>query len=207
MSSLKTFVRVAVIGCAAAMLAACASVSWKCEIGGDVGQQQQAQGAGGGGVIHATLSGELFAAGIGGAVANMVGINSTLDSSQIAMDISDSSVSWPGSGSVALKIQNKTNNSILAARSFQWVRTGGTIRLSDPGSVDSWLLSTGANAGTHKISYEFQNLTMPAQEGNNLLAVDVYYGSTPQATAAATIPYSGGGRPNDPCVIGACQVQ
>ena len=190
------------------MLAACASVSSKCEIGGDIGQQQQqSQGAGGGGVINAKLSGELFATGIGGTMASMVGINSALDSSQIAMDISDSSVSWPGSGTLALKIQNRTSNSILAAQSFQWVRTGGTMHRSEPGAVDSWLLSSGANAGTPKISYEFQNLTMPAQEGNNLLAVDVYYGSTPQATAAATIPYSGGGRPNDPCVIGACQVQ
>jgi hypothetical protein len=55
--------------------------------------------------------------------------------------------------------------------------------------------SSGADAVTHKVDYAFQNLVVPAEEGNNLIAVDIYRGNVAEATAAATIPY----RERDEC--------
>jgi len=178
----------------AATLTACAGVQWKCEVGGQVGEKQEKLGEGlGGAVIEASVTGSLFANATVAALGKMSGANAPLNSASIVMDVSGSNVQWPQSGMLALTIRNRSTHAVLAARSFAWTRSGTSVVVSDPAAVDAWILSSGADAADYQVDYAFQNLTMPAQEGSNLVAVDVYQDGTPKATAAATIPWSGGG--------------
>lgn len=196
MSSKKPIInvlRIAVLSFLLTLLTACASVTWKCEVGGTVNQQQQVIGAFSGGMIDASVSGSLSASSAPAAIAGALGVNSTLDASSITMDTSGSSVTWPQTGTVALTIRSKSNGAVLSAQSFPWTRNVSVITFSNPSAVNSWLSSSGADAATHKVDYDFQNLTMPAQQGSNLIAVDIYQDNVPQATAAATIPY-------EPCI-------
>jgi hypothetical protein len=180
----------------AATLTACVGVQWKCEVGGQVGQKEEKKVAGAGAsgdVIEASVTGSLFADSTLAALGRMSGAGAALDSSSIVMDVSGSNVQWPQTGTLALTIRKRSNHSVLAAKSFGWTRNGSNILLSNPVAVDAWLASSGADAAGYQVDYAFQNLTMPAIEGSNLVAVDVYQDGVPKATAAVTIPYAGGG--------------
>jgi hypothetical protein len=179
------------LACLLTLLTACASVSWECKVGGKVNEKQKSGDA----TIAAEVSGTVFAGTGSAAMAGALGIKDTLDAGSITMDTSGSSVAWPQTGTVALTIRSKSSNVVLAAQSFPWGRSGSVISFSNPAAVDSWLSSSGADAATHKVDYAFQNLVVPAEEGNNLIAVDIYRGNVAEATAAATIPY----RERDEC--------
>jgi hypothetical protein len=206
-NSIRNFFRCATIGFFVVLLSACSGVQVKCEVQGNIGTRVQQQAVGPAtnvAVVEANITGSMF---IGSETAAMMSALSgdSIDASSITMDTSGSNVQWPLTGSVSLTIRNKASNAVLAARSFPWARSGSVVRFSNPAAVDAWLSSSGANASQHKVDYAFQNLTMPAQDGTNLVAVDVYQGNVPRATASVTVPYDAG-RPNCPPPAVNCHI-
>lgn len=181
-------------GCLLSVLTACATATWKCEVGGTVNQQQKSGSA----MIDARVSGELFVSSAAAALAGAMGMSTAIDSSAISMDVSGSTVQWPLQGAVTLSIVDRQDDDLVAARSFGWRRSANAVVFSEPAAIDAWLLASGANAMTHKVAYDFQGLSMPAEEGTNLIAVDIYQGGVPQATATASVAYGGAGVPGGP---------
>lgn len=107
------------------------------------------------------------------------------DAAQFALNISGSTIAYPLTGSAILTLRNADTDSIVASKSFNWYRSGNTIKLSDPDTVNAWALSAGSSA--NELTYKLTPFPLSSGYGQQTVSVQsVYEGSV---TAASTTTY------------------
>lgn len=120
-----------------------------------------------------------------------------IDTASFEIDVQGSSVGIPMSGLVTLELKDASAGVVIAANTFQWHRTGSSIRLSNPVAVNQWLASVGGSADAVTASlHPFQTF---GGQGMNLLQASFRYGGIQVASSSAGW-YSSGG-----CVTHSCQ--
>lgn len=114
------------------------------------------------------------------------------DASLFEIDVSGSTITYPSSGQATLTLVDNTTNTVIAARQFAWYRSGNTLRLSDPDSVNTWAATEGGAA--NELRYSLPRMVTSAPPGPNVIAVkSIYQGSqtasaTSEFTACTTYP-------------------
>lgn len=74
------------------------------------------------------------------------------DAAQFSLDTAGSTIPYPASGTVVVKLKVSSTGATQATKSFGWVRNGTIIKLQDPDAVNAWAL---ANAGdADNINYQ-----------------------------------------------------
>lgn len=97
----------------------------------------------------------------------------TFDAALWTIDLSGSNVTMPTYGTALLKLVDSSNAQVLASRNFGWVRSGQSVRLSNPDAVNSWAADNAGTADT--LIYETAPfLTSENVGANNLVMTDRY---------------------------------
>ncbi len=181
---------VSVVISSAALLSGCAA-NWK--IGASCTTEKKCE-------IHGEISGTISSAS--NLVASAAGLDSNIDASQFKLDVSGSTVTYPLSGTVTISLIDSSNNSVQAAKLFNWYRTGTSVLLADPASVNSW---SEANAGSaDSVKYNITPFPSMYGPGDHTLSVASKYSGSTKASVAITV--SGGCIPSGiysphPCKI------
>lgn len=105
------------------------------------------------------------------------------DAAEFAIDISGSSVAFPGAGVTTLRLVNEAMGVEVASRQFSWVRIGNTLRLNDPGAVNAWVASDGGSATT--LRYSMGQIQVGASPGPNTINVASQYRGISRASASS----------------------
>lgn len=120
--------------------------------------------------------------------ANLASSGALPDASAFSMNISGSTITYPSTGQVTITITNSSSNSVVAAQTFSWVRTGNTLVLANPAAVNAW--ASGISSAADEVSYQLVPFEAQAAAGNNtIVAASVYQGQT-TASASSTFCYS-----------------
>jgi len=105
------------------------------------------------------------------------------DAAEFAIDVSGSSVAFPGSGITTLRLVNEASGVEVASREFSWVRVGSTLRLNDPNAVNAWVASDGGSATT--LRYSMGQIQVGAIPGPNTINVASQYRGISRASASS----------------------
>lgn len=125
------------------------------------------------------------------------------DASAFSMNTSGSTVAYPSTGQVTITLTDSSSNSVVAAQTFPWVKTGYVITLANPAAVNAW--AAGIDSSADQVSYQLVPFATEPTPGNNTIAVaSVYQGQT-SASASSTFCYSprtppSPVKPIDPCL-------
>ncbi|WP_369040061.1 hypothetical protein [Stenotrophomonas maltophilia] len=79
-------------------------------------------------------------------------LSSIPDAATFELDTSGSTIPYPATGSVVLRVKNSSTGVISASQTFAWVRTGTLIRAADPSAVNAWIYSNVGNGDS--MSYD-----------------------------------------------------
>lgn len=104
------------------------------------------------------------------------------DAAQFEIDVSGSSVAFPAQGSVTLLLSDGRQGVTIAARQFQWHRTGNILRLVDPDGANAWAATVGGPAT--ELRYDLAAFDVGAVPGPNTIAAASRYDG---ATKAASV--------------------
>lgn len=104
------------------------------------------------------------------------------DAAQFEIDVSGSSIAFPANGSVTLLLFDGRQGATIAARQFQWHRTGTILRLVDPDGANAW--AAAASGPATELRYDFATFDVSAAPGPNTIAAASRYGG---ATKAASV--------------------
>jgi hypothetical protein len=122
-----------------------------------------------------------------------------IDSSDIAIDTSGSSIAVPFSGNITLTLVDSASGFVIASRTFAWTKLGQEIKLSDPALVNIWIQDNGS--GADDMQYALAPFPVSEASGLNTFATSVTYAGEVLATSTSSWTGSGGGSCSD------CQVQ
>lgn len=105
------------------------------------------------------------------------------DASLFEIDVSGSTITYPENGTVRLILTNTDTGVVQASALFNWYRSGNSLRLSDPGAVNSWSVTAGGNA--NKLTYKITPFTVNAPAGANTVVLSSKYEGVQTASATA----------------------
>ncbi len=105
------------------------------------------------------------------------------DAADFAIDISGSSVAFPGAGITKLRLVDEATGVEVASRDFAWMRAGDTLRLSDPNAVNAWVASDGGSATS--LRYTMGQIDVGAKPGPNTISVASQYKGVSRAAASS----------------------
>jgi len=108
------------------------------------------------------------------------------DASLFEIDVSGSTVTYPDNGTVRLILTNTDTGVVQASALFNWYRSGNSLRLSDPGAVNSWSVAEGGSA--NKLTYKITPFTVNAPAGANTVVLSSKYEGV--QTASATVQFT-----------------
>lgn len=106
------------------------------------------------------------------------------DAAQFAMDISGSTIPYPSSGTGTVFLKNSATGTVVAARSFNWIRSGNIIRAQSPDAINSWAYSNIGNSDS--VSYELSRFNSNYGPGLQTIASTGRYEGTTVAAHSAT---------------------
>lgn len=101
--------------------------------------------------------------------------------SDIELDISGSTFTYPASGQVTVTLYQGTTT--LAAQQFAWTRNSDTIVLSNPTAVDAWVSGYSA---VDEVRYDLVPFEVDADPGPNVISVDAVYQGQVLTSSAST---------------------
>lgn len=118
------------------------------------------------------------------------------DASDYSLDTTGSTIPYPGTGHVTITLKSDAAGSVVAAKTFDWVRTGNVIVLADPDAVNAWVAS---NPSADDATYTLVPFATQLAVGDNIYALAVRYNDETEASNVKHIEY--GGRPGGPPII------
>lgn len=105
------------------------------------------------------------------------------DAPQFEIDVSGSSIAFPANGSVTLLLFDGRQGSTIAAKQFQWHRTGTLLRLVDPDGANAWAAAAAGPAT--ELRYDLATFDVGAAPGpNTIAAASRYRGATKAASVS-----------------------
>jgi hypothetical protein len=149
---------------------------------------------GGGCTIHGEIGGTLPFAPQGIVEQTLYALTGTADAGAFSLDMSDSTVTIPATGSLTVKLINSASGITRASKNFPWKRVGTNIVLTDPNSVNAWAMNNGGDADS--VDYDLLPFVTSESNGWNTLAVAANYEGETQAYATTT--WKAQFCPNDP---------
>lgn len=138
--------------------------------------------------LTATVGGSSPTVGMTGSI---VGQSSILDASAMSLDVSNSTIVFPSSGTVTLRLLNLTGG-LVRTGTFAWTRLGTSLKFSSPSTVNSWLQTSGADPSTSRIDYAFTDFVAPMLEEENLVVATVEIYNQPIVSGASSYRRGGG---------------
>lgn len=126
----------------------------------------------------------------------LLALADTFDAALWVMDVSQSNVTMPATGSVTIKLVNTATGAVRASATFPWTRTGNLVKLANPNAVNTWAAQNGGDADT--LTYELAQFQTSQSTGTNTLAVAQKYNG--DLLSAASTTWTGQVCPNDPLV-------
>ena len=146
----------------------------ECKAGAEVKWEKKAGGGGGGGGGKENIINALARAAL----------DLTADAAQFQIDTSGSTIPYPSTGAVSVMLVRSSDNVVVAAQSFAYVKSGTIIRLADPDAVNSWAYANAGDADS--IRYETASFTS-AFQGQKTMAVATKYEGQSLASFTATV--------------------
>lgn len=127
--------------------------------------------------VDGTISGT-FPAAVRAMSMRMV----TLSPTTLYIDTTGTDYNLDSSGQIIVSLTN-SSGTIIAAKSFAWVRAGYKLEFQDPASVQSWMnqYTEAANA-----SYKINPGNTPVDGVDHVVSTKVVYNGSVQASASAT---------------------
>lgn len=123
---------------------------------------------GGSCTIHGEVSGTLPFAPQGIVEQTLYAFTGTADAGAFSLDMSDSTVAVPSTGSLTVRLINSASGITRASRIFPWKRVGMNIVLTDPASVNAWAINNGGDADS--VTYDLLPFVTSESPGWNTLA-------------------------------------
>lgn len=173
---------VAVITCSVAL----AGCDW--EIGGSC------QTSGGGSCeVHGKIGGS-FAVDpeLRSAARAYTGGSPMFDASLVTLDTSGSTMTYPSHGQITVSLIDSTQDITVAARTFDYTKSGSTLVFTNPLVVNSWLAGY-SNSTADSATYQLVPFGANMNPGPNTLAVASRYSGTTTASVVKHFSYCPGG--------------
>lgn len=106
-----------------------------------------------------------------------------VDASELELDVSGTSFSYPLTGTVTLILTDRSTNSIQAARQFGWIRSGTILRLADSDAVNAWAAAEGGTA--NDLTYRLAPVRTSVP-GEHTASIKTLYDGVVRATATTS---------------------
>lgn len=106
-----------------------------------------------------------------------------VDASELELDVSGTSFSYPLTGTVTLILTDRSTNSIQAARQFGWIRSGTILRLADSDAVNAWAAAEGGTA--NYLTYRLAPVRTSVP-GEHTASIKTLYDGVVRATATTS---------------------
>lgn len=111
-----------------------------------------------------------------------------LDAASVSLDTTGSTMAYPSQGQITVSLINSTNGVVVAARTFDWTRSGSILVFSNPVLVNSWL-SDYSSSGADTATYQLVPFATSLVEGSNTISIASRYAGTTTASASQTFTY------------------
>lgn len=120
------------------------------------------------------------------AVEDTMGSQSLPDASLYSIDTTGSTIPYPSTGEVTVSLLSSTDT-VEAANTFQWVKTGSEIVLADPAAVNAWAASAAPDAA--EMNYTLLPFSTTLQAGENWIKSTAVYDGVAIGAASQEITY------------------
>lgn len=106
------------------------------------------------------------------------------DAAMFTIDTAGSTIPYPLTGTVLVKLIRSSDGKVFASKSFPWTRTGTIIRFTDPDAVNNWAYAYSGSADT----FSYDTNDFPSNfSGNKTMKITQKYESVVQASETTTV--------------------